>query len=200
MDLLNNAKDLEVRRPQVLQIIQYPNPMLETPSSPVIPGVSLTETALKGLLGDMVATLQAHRALGLAAIQVGVPLQILVIQDEIRKPISMINPMIIESSGSAFLLEGCLSILGMFEKIRRDEFVKVQYFDENLAFQTLETGGLLARAFLHEFDHLQGKTFLDQMSNLKRSDVLRKMKLRARKMRAVTRELTRSGEREPTTL
>jgi peptide deformylase len=184
---------IETRDPQVRQVLRYPNSTLTTPSAPVIPGGNLTPKALKELLDDMVATLLAYNAVGLAAVQIGVPLQILVVRDEKSGPVKVINPRLVSASGHSYEIEGCLSFPGVFFRVARPADVVIEYFDENLVKQTTGCNGLLGRAIQHEMDHLKGETFLDRLSNLERQNVLRKMKHRARKVKALAASLTRRG-------
>jgi peptide deformylase len=182
---------IEARQPQVRRVLAYPNPLLSAPSAPVIPGGNLTPKALKELLDDMVATMHAHNAVGLAAVQIGVPLQILVVQDEARQPIRVINPRLVSAGGHSYEVEGCLSFPGTFIRVARPDNVVVEYFDENLVKQTAHRGGLLGRAIQHEMDHLKGETFLGRLSNIERQNVVRKMKIRARKTKALVATLRR---------
>ena len=190
MNELDTAvQSIQTHHPRTLQIIQYPNPMLTQVSMAVIPGVNISPTEMRELLDDMVATMQANRAVGLAAIQIGVPLRMLVVQDQTQQPIRVMNPRIVEMSGSRFEQEGCLSFPGLFLRIARPAEVVVEYFDENLEVRRTGLGGLLGRAIQHEIDHLDGKTFLDRVSKVGRSNALTKIKAVQRKFKRFATQL-----------
>lgn len=192
-DLTTAVDAISPRRAQVLEVLTHPNPRLTVPSQPVVIGPALALSAIQDTLNDMVATMQARRAVGLAAIQIGVPYRMLVVQDEQLKPVKVINPRVISTKGHSFTVEGCLSFPGLFLKVARPETVSIEYFDENLTKQTLEEGALLGRAIQHEMDHLDGKTFLDAVSSIERSGALRKLRIMARKVRALRKSLTAKG-------
>lgn len=179
-----------IRQPKVLEILKYPDSTLNKVSMPVLPGSNITLDQLKETLDDMVATMQANRAVGLAGIQIGVPLQMLVVQDQRLVPVKVVNPRLVEVSGHSFELEGCLSFPGLFLRVKRPESVVVEYLDENLEKCTTAADELLGRAIQHEMDHLLGKTFLDRISSVERTDALRKLKLAQRKRKALVRQLT----------
>ncbi len=113
----------------------------------------------KILIGDMLETMYESNGVGLAAPQVGVLKRIVVI-DVGEGPIILINPQIIESSGEQTGEEGCLSVPGKFGIVTRPDRVKVRAFDENMNEFEMEGEGLLARAFCHELDHLDGKLYV----------------------------------------
>ena len=114
----------------------------------------------KDLVGDMLETMYDACGVGLAAPQVGVLKRIVVI-DVGEGPIVLINPQIIESSGEQTGEEGCLSVPGKFGIVTRPDRVKVRAFDENMNEFEMEGEGLLARAFCHELDHLDGKLYVE---------------------------------------
>ena len=114
----------------------------------------------KILIGDMLETMYECNGVGLAAPQVGVLKRIVVI-DVGEGPIVLINPQIIESSGEQTGEEGCLSVPGKFGIVTRPDRVKVRAFDENMNEFEMEGEGLLARAFCHELDHLDGKLYVE---------------------------------------
>ncbi len=156
----------------VLQIVQWPDPTLRIVSKPVVSGIK-DDKPLQELLDDMVHTMQAYGAVGLAAIQVGVPLRVLVVQDQTRKPVKVINPVIKEVDGHSFQQEGCLSFPGLFVAIKRPAEVVVEFYDENGDMKTTVATDLLGRAILHEIDHLDGKVFLDLVSKLNKAKVMK---------------------------
>ena len=114
----------------------------------------------KELIEDMLDTMYEANGVGLAAPQVGILKRIVVI-DVGEGPIVLINPQIIESSGEQTGEEGCLSVPGKFGIVTRPDRVKVRAFDENMNEFEMEGEGLLARAFCHEFDHLDGKLYVE---------------------------------------
>ena len=115
----------------------------------------------KILIGDMLETMYEHNGVGLAAPQVGVLKQIVVI-DVGEGPIVLINPEIIETSGEQTGEEGCLSVPGKWGIVTRPDHVKVRAYDQNMEPVELEGEGLLARAFCHEIDHLAGELYVDK--------------------------------------
>lgn len=191
MDNLNaSIEAMNVRQPVVRSVLKYPDAMLQKASEPVIIGSTFSLTLLKYTLDDMVATMQAHRAVGLAGIQIGVPLRLLVVQDANMQPVRVVNPRIVEQTGHSFELEGCLSFPGLFMRVPRPAHVVIEYFDEQLQRQETGYGSLLGRAILHEMDHLDGKTYLDRVSSIERESALRKLKHRKRKLDALVKSLT----------
>jgi peptide deformylase len=107
----------------------------------------------------------------------------LVVQDERREPVKVINPTIKDTDGESYILEGCLSIPGFYTKIRRAEEVTIEYFNENGELKTTINNGLLGRAILHEMDHLLGLTIFDRLSKIDRSTALNKWKKIRRKIK-----------------
>lgn len=156
----------------VLQIIQWPDPTLRAVSKPVVSGI-VDDKPLQELLDDMVTTMQGYGAVGLAAIQVGVPLRVLVVQDEKRQPVKVINPVVKEADGNSLQREGCLSFPGLFVAIKRPAEVVVEFYDEKGEKKTTVASDLLGRAIQHEIDHLDGKVFLDLVSKINKAEVLR---------------------------
>ena len=114
------------------------------------------------LLEDMAETMYAANGAGLAAVQVGILRRVVVIDDETGL-LKLINPVIVETSGEQQELEGCLSIPGIYGRVKRPERVVVHAFNEHSELVELEGLGLLARAFCHEIDHLDGILFIDKV-------------------------------------
>ena len=110
------------------------------------------------LIGDMLDTMYEHNGVGLAAPQVGIFKRIVVV-DVGDGPIVMVNPQILESEGEEIMDEGCLSVPGMAGQVPRPAYVKVKALDEDMEEVELEATELLARAFCHEIDHLEGKMY-----------------------------------------
>ena len=118
---------------------------------------------IKELIGDMLDTMYAHEGVGLAAPQVGILKRIVVIDvsEEGNDPIVLINPEVISTSGEQMGSEGCLSVPGKVGMVKRPNVVKVRALDENMEEFEIEGEELLARALLHETDHLDGKLYVD---------------------------------------
>jgi peptide deformylase len=155
----------------VSQILVYPNKKLKQASKEVIE----FDDKLHALLDDMLETMTVNNGIGLAAIQVGMPICALIIDlidDEgnrvFEDVLEIINPKIIETSGEIKYKEGCLSVPEYYEEVTRFSNVTVEFFDRHGQQQTMETEGLLAIAFQHEMDHLKGKLFFERLSILKR--------------------------------
>jgi peptide deformylase len=164
-----------------LPIITLPDPILRKISDPV----ERVDSAVVKLMDDMLETMYAAPGIGLAAIQVGIPKRILVIdasdEGEPRQPIAMANPEIIAlGSTTRIYEEGCLSIPDVRVDIERPETVTVSYIDRHGKPQKLAADGLLATAIQHELDHLDGQLIIDFLSRLKRDIIIRKFKKQAR--------------------
>jgi peptide deformylase len=180
MQELNEALDSLKRVPKPLALIQYPDPALNVVSDVIASGIT-GDQGLQDFLDDMAFTLKIYRAVGLSAVQAGVPIRAMVIRGENSEPIKLLNPMVKETDGSSFLKEGCLSFPGLALMIKRPEEVAVEYFDEKGEFKTSVFDGLLARVISHEMEHLNGKTFLDNLHPIQKSDALKKIKVLKRK-------------------
>lgn len=156
----------------LLDILHYPDPRLRNRASPV----KRVDEAVRALTDDMLETMYAAPGVGLAAIQVNVPLRIVVIDVSEQKnaPYQFINPEIIEQSGEIELEEGCLSVPGIYETVPRSEWIKVRALDREGKPFELETDGLLSVCVQHEIDHLDGKLFVDYLSRLKRQRIRKK--------------------------
>ena len=153
----------------VLEILHYPDPRLRNTAEPV----SAVDDLVRQLIDDMLETMYAAPGIGLAAIQVNVPKRVIVvdISEEKNQPYSLVNPEIIEHRGEIEMEEGCLSVPGVYENVRRPEWVKVKALDRNGDPYELEIDGLLAVCIQHEIDHLNGKLFVDYLSRLKRQRI-----------------------------
>lgn len=162
----------------ILKILQYPDPRLHK----IARKVERVDKAVKKLAQDMAQTMYAAPGVGLAATQVDVHEQLIVIDvsethDELRV---FINPEIIARCGEKESEEGCLSVPGIYEHVRRAERVTVRALDERGEPFTLEAEGLLAVCIQHEMDHLQGKVFVEYLSQLKQVRIRAKLKKRLR--------------------
>ena len=161
-----------------LTILEYPDPRLRTRAVPV----AAVDDSIRTLIDDMFETMYAAPGVGLAATQVNVHKRVLVadVTREQNQPLVFVNPEIIEREGKTEAEEGCLSVPGIFDKLNtRSERVVVRALDRNGKPFELEADGLLAVCIQHEMDHLEGKLFIDYLSELKRS----RLKKRAAKAR-----------------
>jgi peptide deformylase len=158
----------------ILTILEFPDDRLRKKAAPV----AVVDESIKRLVDDMFETMYAAPGVGLAATQVNVQKRIVVIDvsEEKNTPVCLINPEIVEKSGSEEMDEGCLSVPGVFEKVARAETVKVRALDRNGDSFELEADGLLAVCIQHEIDHLEGKLFVDYLSPLKRQLIRKKLK------------------------
>ena len=168
----------------VLPIITIPDPILRKISDPV----ERVDGAVVKLMDDMLETMYAAPGIGLAAIQVGVPRRVVVIDvsddDGVKKPLAMANPEIVAlGSKTRVYEEGCLSIPDFRLDIERPETVTVRYVDRDGKEQELAADGLLATAIQHELDHLDGQLIIDFLSRLKRDMIIRKFKKQGRDAR-----------------
>jgi len=173
----------------LLSIIETPDPRLRQVSKPV----EAIDSELQALIDDMFDTMYAAPGIGLAAIQVGVPKRLLVIdlqeeQDEEGKPVKdprvFINPEIVEASEQLQVYqEGCLSVPDQYADVERPATVRARWQDREGATHEEQLDGLLAVCLQHEMDHLEGILFIDHLSRLKREMVLKRL-LKARQKAA----------------
>ena len=166
----------------VLPIITLPDQLLRKKSA----AVERIDAELRALSDDMLETMYAAPGVGLAAVQVGVPRRLIVIdatskEEEERRPLVLINPEIV-SLGSEMRLheEGCLSIPDVRVEIERPSVVTVRYLDRAGKRQEMTADGLLATAIQHEVDHLNGRLIIDFLSRLKRDIIVRRFKKQAK--------------------
>ena len=160
----------------IRKILTEPDPFLRQKSAKV----DEVSDDIRSLMDDMLETMYSAPGIGLAAIQVGVPKRVIVIDlsrnDEKKNPLYFINPEIITSSDSdAIYEEGCLSVPGQFAEINRPDKCKVKYLDYNGKEKILDAKGLLATCIQHEIDHLEGILFIDYLSKLKKSMIVKKL-------------------------
>jgi peptide deformylase len=160
----------------ILTIVKYPEPVLEQPGEPV----TEFDAELRTFVADMFETTYASQGIGLAAPQVGVSKRVTVIDlsmgKDPAKRLVLINPEIILSEGRQYEEEGCLSFPEIREKVVRAAKLRIRAQDEHGKWFEMDGEELLARAFQHEIDHLDGIVFLFRMSALKRSLNLRKIR------------------------
>ncbi len=162
-------------------LVLLPDPILRQRSD----AVERVDGDLRKLADDMLETMYDAPGIGLAAIQVGVPRRLLVIdlakEDEPKDPHVFINPEIVaRGAGVSTYEEGCLSIPDYYAEVDRPDRVTVDYLDRDGERRTIEAEGLLATCLQHEIDHLDGVLFIDHISKLKRDMVVRKFRKLAR--------------------
>jgi len=158
------------------QILTEPNKTLREKSLPV----EKVDKDLQRLMNDMLETMYAAPGIGLAAIQVGVPKRVIVLdiaqKDGPKNPMFFINPEIIEKSkNNSIYEEGCLSVPGQFAEIERPDKCYIKYLDYNGNSQEIKAEGMLATCIQHEMDHLEGILFIDYLSKLKQSMIIKKL-------------------------
>ena len=161
----------------ISEIVKYGDPILRKKSEPI---KEITDDVVK-LANDMLETMYAAPGVGLAGPQVGLSLQICVIDivpDGKKKPIVLINPKIISGQDKYEGEEGCLSFPKIFEKIKRWQKIEAEYIDLDGNLNRVEVDGFLAKAFQHEIDHLDGKVFIDYLPSWKRKLVEKEIKRR----------------------
>ena len=161
-------------------IVRFGDPVLHQPAS----SVERVDDGVRALFDDMVATMYAAPGIGLAAPQVGVPLRVIVIDlsvgEDPQQVIKLANPEVLESEGEQKLEEGCLSIPGFAGSPCRPARVTVRGLGPEGKERVYTATDLLARAFCHEIDHVDGLVFVDRLSPLKRDLMKRKLRKRAR--------------------
>ena len=159
----------------IRKILTEPDKILRQVSKPV-EGVGNEE---QNLMRDMLDTMYAAKGIGLAAIQVGIPKRIIVIdlnKDEKKNPMYFVNPIIKQkNSVNSIYEEGCLSVPGQFAEIERPDKCHVKYLDYYGQPKEIQTQGMLATCIQHEMDHLEGILFIDYLSKLKKSMIVKKL-------------------------
>jgi peptide deformylase len=163
----------------LLNILRYPDARLHKLAAPV----TVFDDGLRKLVADMAETMYAAPGIGLAATQVDVHKQVIVVDVSERRDslVVLVNPEIVEAIGESDIEEGCLSVPGIYELVPRAERVKVRAYDQNGKAFTLDVQGLLAVCIQHEMDHLQGKVFIEYLSQLKQQRVRAKLAKQLRK-------------------
>ena len=162
-----------------LNILRYPDARLHKVAAPV----TVFDAALKKIVADMVETMYAAPGIGLAATQVDIHKQIVVVDVSERHDslVVLVNPQIVEATGVSDIEEGCLSLPGIYELVERAERVKVRAYDQNGNPFTLEAQGLLSVCIQHELDHLKGKVFVENLSQLKQQRIRARLAKQLRK-------------------
>ncbi|QID16311.1 peptide deformylase [Nitrogeniibacter mangrovi] len=162
----------------LLPILRYPDERLHTKARPV----AAVDDRIRTLVADMAETMYEAPGIGLAATQVDVHERVVVIDvsEERNELRAFINPEILERSGETVGEEGCLSVPGIYDKVKRAERVRVRALDTQGQPFELEADGLLAVCIQHELDHLEGKVFVEYLSLLKQGRIKNKLAKRAR--------------------
>lgn len=157
----------------LLDILFYPDPQLRKIAAPVVN----IDGRVAGLVDDMLETMYQAPGIGLAATQINIHERIVVIDvsEEGDSPLTFINPELLVSEGAGEMQEGCLSIPGIYEMIKRPTDVRVAAIDREGNPFEMDADGLLAVCIQHEIDHLEGKLFVDYLSPLKRNRIRKKM-------------------------
>jgi peptide deformylase len=162
----------------ILEILHFPDPRLRNEAQ-CVEGV---DDEVRRLVEDMLETMYDAPGIGLAATQVNVAKRVIVIDvsEDRSEALCLINPSILERVGDEEMEEGCLSVPGVYETVRRAERVTVRALDRDGRQFTLEAGGLLAVCTQHEIDHLDGKLFVDYLSPLKRQRIRKRLEKQRR--------------------
>lgn len=161
-----------------LSILHYPDPRLRRCAAPV----ERVDERVRKLVDDMAETMYAAPGIGLAAIQVDVPLRVVVIdlsqeRNELRV---FINPQITARDGEQVMEEGCLSVPGIYDEVIRAQHIRARALDREGQSFEIEAEGLLATCIQHEIDHLDGKVFVDYLSRLKQQRIRKKLEKQQR--------------------
>ena len=157
----------------ILNILEFPDPRLRTKASPV----EVVNDDVRELIADMFETMYAAPGIGLAVTQVDVHQRRLVtdVSTDNDVPLALINPVIIEKDGVIATNEGCLSVPGFYEEVERAEQIKVRFLNQDGVEVELQAEGLQAVCIQHEIDHLDGKLFVDYISESKRQRIRKKL-------------------------
>ena len=160
----------------IKKIIVEPNKLLRQVSKPV----EKVNTEIQKLMRDMLETMYSANGIGLAAIQIGVPKNLIVIdlltKEKKKNPMFFVNPKILKKSSKMTKYEeGCLSIPNLFAEVQRPSECEIEYLDYEGKKKILKATGLLATCIQHEIDHLKGILFIDYLSKLKRDIILKKL-------------------------
>jgi len=156
-----------------LTILEFPDPRLRKQANPV----ETVDDELRTLIDDMFETMYAAPGIGLAATQVDVHKRLLVadVSADNDQPYALINPVILEKDGVQVSEEGCLSVPGYFEEVERAEHIRIRYLNRDGEEVEADLEGLLAVCVQHEIDHLDGKLFVDYISEAKRSRIRKRL-------------------------
>jgi len=162
----------------ILEILVYPDQRLRTIAKPV----ETVDQSIRELVEDMLETMYDANGIGLAATQVDVHKQVIVmdLSEDRNEPRVLINPIIVERNGEQIYDEGCLSVPEYYAPVKRAETIKITALDQDGEIYELQADGLLAICIQHEMDHLLGKVFVDYLSRLKQDRVKKKLVKRAK--------------------
>ncbi len=162
----------------ILEVLHFPDPRLRTRAAPV----EQVNDETRRIVADMFETMYKAPGIGLAATQVNIHQRIIVIDLSERQdqPFCLINPEILVKEGEISMDEGCLSVPGIFESVKRAANIRVQFLDPQGKPHLMEVEGLLAICVQHEIDHLEGKLFVDYLSSLKRERIRKKLEKQRR--------------------
>ena len=157
----------------ILNVLHYPDPRLRKKAL----SVENVDSEIKQLVDDMFETMYQAPGIGLAATQANVQKRVIVIDisEDKSNPLCLINPEIISSDGEEEMEEGCLSVPGIYEKVTRADRITVRALNREGESFEMQTDGLLSVCIQHEMDHLEGKLFVDYLSDLKRQRIRKKL-------------------------
>ena len=164
------------------EIIIYPDPVIKKKSE----SVEEVNEEIKQLIDDMTGTMYASRGVGLAAVQIGILKRVIVVNVG-EELVALVNPEILENEGESQMEEGCLCLPGVLVDVKRSEKVKVKGLNEKGEEVVVDAEGLLARAFQHELDHLNGILIIDKVSRIKRELLTNKLRKEAKERAAAKR-------------
>jgi peptide deformylase len=165
-----------------LTILEFPDPRLRTKAVPL----ARVDNEIRQLIDDLLETMYAAKGVGLAATQVDVHRRVIVadVSEEKNAPLALVNPVIVRRDDVEVSEEGCLSVPGIYEEVSRAKRVAVRALNRDGRSVELELDGLLAVCVQHELDHLDGKLFVDYLSELKRTRIRKKLEKEQRERRA----------------
>ena len=157
----------------ILDILHFPDPRLRNKAKPV----KQVDDAVRQFVDDMLETMYQAPGIGLAATQVNDPRRVVVIDisEDQSDPLCLINPEILQREGIEDMDEGCLSVPGIYERVTRADKIRVRALNRQGEICEFDAEGLLAVCIQHELDHLDGKLFIDYLSNLKRQRIRKKL-------------------------
>ncbi|MCU7929923.1 MAG: peptide deformylase [Candidatus Thiodiazotropha sp. (ex Codakia rugifera)] len=162
----------------ILDILHFPDPRLRNKAKPV----AQVDDSIRRLIDDMLETMYQAPGIGLAATQVNVAKRVVVIDlsEEKDQPLCLINPEILEKDGEEQMEEGCLSVPGVYEMVKRANHIRLRALGRDGNAFEMEADELLAVCIQHELDHLEGKLFVDYLSSLKRQRIRKKLEKESR--------------------
>lgn len=157
----------------ILKILEFPDPRLRTTATPV----DVVDDALRQIISDMFETMYEAPGIGLAATQIDLHKRLLVadVTSDKTDPHVLINPEILQMDGQQVSEEGCLSVPGYYEEVERAEHIRVRYLDRDGKVTEKDMEGMLAVCIQHEIDHLDGKLFVDYLSEAKRQRIRKRL-------------------------